>query len=155
MWSRDLIHHALYASTLLSGSRAAVPSKRQEEPETEPFVGAPVDVETDGEVPLISCSDVDVRELRDPEEAKRIWDDSGAGKLADDYINEHGVEYWVQNLDQDVFDRDGGVSYSWDCREWGSRCELQQECSKSRASRSRTPATRIKRKGSRANAVDR
>lgn len=91
MWSRNLINQALYISTILSGSHAAIPCKRQDDSETKPFVGAPADAETDGEAPLISCSDV--CELRNPADAKRIWDDSGAVKLADDYIKEHGVEY--------------------------------------------------------------
>lgn len=142
MGFRDLANQVLYASPLLSGSRASVSAKRQEESETKSFV----DVETNGEMTLFSGSDVDVRELRNPDEAKRIWDDSDAGTLADGYIDEHGVEYGVQNFDLDVLPAMAG------CRIRGTVVSGRAGASSSRsavrpgASISRTPDNPYKSK---------
>ena len=95
----------LLASSLFVGSQASV-TKRQG----------------------FSCDDVDVRKLRDPEESKKIWDGSGAGVVGENYIADNGLDNWVQNLDQDIFDSD--VSDSWDCHEWDSQCHLEKECRK-------------------------
>lgn len=62
------------------------------------------------------CHRVDVEELRDREMSKKIWDESEAGVLADTYIDDNGLDYWVQDLDQEIFDSKGFVSHGWDCR---------------------------------------
>lgn len=57
----------------------------------------------------------------DHEAAKKLWDDSLAGQIADDYINEHGVANWVQGLNEEIFP---GLSGNWDCLSDGASCEL-------------------------------
>ena len=49
-------------------SGVAVPTKRQD---TESFMGVDEDADPNGTVSAVKCDDIDVRDLRDREEAKR------------------------------------------------------------------------------------
>ena len=71
------------------------------------------------------CQDFDDS---DESQAKKLWDDSLAGVIADDFINKNGVANWVQDLDKEIFKND--VSDSWDCFEYDSRCETDKSCRK-------------------------
>lgn len=106
MWSREIIPSGLLIASLFVASSNASPTfKRLEE---------------------ITCESVNVANLRDAGESKEIWDRTTAGVLADEFINEHGLEHWVQDLDQKIFGKE--VSNSWDCFDWGTQCELVKEC---------------------------
>lgn len=106
MWSREIIASGFLIASLFVASSSASPTfKLLEE---------------------ITCESVDVANLRDAAESKEIWDRTTAGVLADEFINEHGLEHWVQDLDQKIFGKE--VSNSWDCFDWVTQCELVKEC---------------------------
>lgn len=107
MRSRELPSRTLLASSLYTGTEAAFLTKKQ-----------------------VICADVNIRDLRDTEEAAQVWHDNGAGVIGDQYISEHGLENWVQNLDQDIFDVRTDVSDSWDCGDGETECKLENECGK-------------------------
>lgn len=105
MWSHKLIPCALLAYTF--GSQAAVLQPRD-----------------------ISCIDVKISNLRDAAEAREIWDASIAGVIGDEFIANNGHEHWVQDMDQSIFGHKGDISDSWNCYDWGTRCNLENECGK-------------------------
>ncbi|MBE3045715.1 hypothetical protein IMZ48_24850 [Candidatus Bathyarchaeota archaeon] len=105
---------------------------RQDEP-AAPELAAPEnpdEAEGPGDAPPASlCSRFNLKKLReDPGERKRLWDASGAGVLADEYINEHGWEFWVMDLDEKIFGDKGSASDHWDCRDKGGLCNIEKEC---------------------------
>ncbi|PGH18284.1 hypothetical protein AJ79_00623 [Helicocarpus griseus UAMH5409] len=73
------------------------------------------------------CSAADVKTIRDPKKARKIWLDSKAGDIGDDYINKHGLTHWVQDLDQKIFKKEG-LANAWNCYGREPKCELDRSC---------------------------
>ena len=64
----------------------------------------------------------------DQKNAAKLWDESHAGEIADNFINKNGWENWVQRLDKELFPND--VSDSWDCFGYDTICQLDKTCRK-------------------------
>ena len=79
----------------------------------------------------VSCGDIDITQLRDPERSKEIWEQSKAGQIGDSFISNNGLEHWVQDFDQEIFDDEDNISDSWDCTGWDTMCELKKDCGES------------------------
>ena len=90
-----------------------------------------VESEEASETAGIKCDDISIQSFRSNRIAKEIWDKSGAGVIADEYIEDFGIENWVQNLDQNIFHDKASVSTRWTCRDYDNECNLgSKECSK-------------------------
>lgn len=63
----------------------------------------------------------------DQDDATRLWHDSLAGVVGDDFINENGVANWPQKLDRAIFDE---PQNSWYCRDQSTECFMDKSCSK-------------------------
>lgn len=63
----------------------------------------------------------------DDDDAKRLWSDSLAGVIGDDFINANGVANWPQKMDRAIFNE---PQNSWYCKDPSTVCEMDKECSK-------------------------
>ena len=61
----------------------------------------------------------------DDDHAKKLWDDSLAGVIADDFINANGVANWPQNMDRAIFNE---PQNSWYCLDQETKCDVDKTC---------------------------